>query len=215
MNAWGFGFPPSTNSPTSENLISLSTFVGSKNLSLLNNSIRKKHSQTQVDLSAIAKGFAVDQVVQYLDQQGYNQYLIEVGGEIFTRGSKNDEPWVVAVEQPSFQKEAYNISFPMSDLALATSGDYRNFIERDGQRYSHTIDPRTLKPVEHNIASISVVTTSVTAADAWATALNVVGEEDAFRLAEEYDLAIYMLIRESDGSFRARSNAAFAELIKD
>lgn len=214
VNAWGFGFPPSPKNPTDDELIDYQNFVGSQYLTLGDSSIQKSDPRTQIDLSAIAKGFAVDQVATYLTSKGLDHFLIEVGGEIYAHGEKEDGPWIVAIEQPKKDQGTIQISFPLQNQALATSGDYRNYQERDGKRYSHTIDPRTRTPIAHNIASISVITDTVMAADAWATALNVVGEEEAFRLAEEYDLAIYMLIREEDEQFRARSNAAFAEILQ-
>ena len=201
VNSWGFGFPPSLQQPSTDQLRSLAEYVGYDLLELHGNSIRKIHTNTQIDLSAIAKGFAVDQVVRSLNNMGYSNFLVEVGGEIFTRGVNGEKAWIVGVEQPSETEIGIQISFPLMDKALATSGDYRNYKEVNGQRYSHTINPRSLRPIEHNVASISVITDSVMMADAWATALNVMGEDEAFRVAEEYDLAIYMLIRESDGTF--------------
>lgn len=214
VNAWGFGFPPSLKIPTEEELTEYQYFVGSQYLTLSKTTIQKADPRTQIDLSAIAKGFAVDQVASYLKAQGLEHFLIEVGGEIYAQGQKEEGPWIVAIEQPQQDQGSVQILFPLHNQALATSGDYRNYKERDGRRYSHTIDPRTSSPIEHRVASISVIADNVMAADAWATALNVVGEEEAFRLAEEYDLAIYVLIREEDEQFRARSNAAFAEILQ-
>lgn len=214
VNAWGFGFPPAMKNPTPDELTTYEEFVGSEYLTLSDGTIQKKDPRTQVDLSAIAKGFAVDQVAKYFAVQGIENFLIEVGGEIYARGSKEEGPWIVAIEQPQQDQGSVQITFPLHNQGLATSGDYRNYQEREGKRYSHTIDPRTRSPIDHNVASISVITNSVMEADAWATALNVVGEEEAFRLAEEHDLAIFVLIREEDDQFRARSNAAFAEILQ-
>ena len=213
VNAWGFGFPPSKTVPTTDELTTYSEYVGSNLLSLTDNHLQKSDKRTRIDLSAIAKGYAVDQTASYLIDQGYDNFLIEVGGEIYAHGSKGDDPWLVAIEQPKQDQSSVQIAFPLHNQALATSGDYRNYQERNGKRYSHTIDPRTQKPIEHNVASISVIADTVMVADAWATALNVVGEEEAFRLAEEHNLAIYMLIREENATFRTRSNAAFAEVL--
>ena len=214
VNAWGFGFPPSLKKPTEESLTELHTIVGSNKLTLSGTLLTKSNPDIRIDLSAIAKGYAVDKISAALKTKGYSNFLVEVGGEIYTAGSKNEQPWLVGIEQPNEEQGAIQLVLPLENAALATSGDYRNYKERDGVRYSHTIDPRTLKPISHNLASISVIAPTVMEADGWATALNVVGEDEALRLAEEYDLGLYMLLREEDGSFRSRSNAAFAERLR-
>ena len=214
VNAWGFGFPPALKKPTTESLEDLRDIVGSEKLSLSDTQLTKSTPNTRIDLSAIAKGYAVDKISDALKAKGYTNFLVEVGGEIYTHGSKDEQPWLVGIEQPNEEQGAIQLVLPLENAALATSGDYRNYRERDGVRYSHTIDPRTLKPISHNVASISVIAPTVMEADGWATALNVVGEEEALRLAEEYDLGLYMLLREEDGSFRSRSNAAFAERLQ-
>ncbi len=214
VNAWGFGFPPSLKTPTEKELTALQQYIGSTHLSIAQNTLQKNTANTQIDLSAIAKGYAVDKVSLHLQSLGYENFLVEVGGELYAQGQKDKQSWLVGIEQPTKEQGIIQLVLPLENKALATSGDYRNYKEKDGKRYSHTIDPRTLRPIEHNVASISVIADTVMEADAWATALNVAGEEEAFRLAEEYDLAIYMLLREQDGQFRSRSNAAFAELLQ-
>lgn len=215
VNAWGFGFPPSLKTPTEESLETLKQSIGSDKLTLHNTTLTKSNPDTKIDLSAIAKGYAVDAVSNALVQSGYQNFLVEVGGEIYTRGTKSGNPWLVGIEQPKENQGAIQLVLPLQDAALATSGDYRNYKEKNGVRYSHTIDPRTLKPIAHNLASISVIAPTVMEADGWATALNVLGEEEALRLAEKYDLGLYMLLREEDGTFRSRSNAYFAELLNN
>ena len=147
--------------PTPDELTTYEEFVGSEYLTLSDGTIQKKDPRTQVDLSAIAKGFAVDQVAKYFAVQGIENFLIEVGGEIYARGSKEEGPWIVAIEQPQQDQGSVQITFPLHNQGLATSGDYRNYQEREGKRYSHTIDPRTRSPIDHNVASISVITNSV------------------------------------------------------
>ena len=214
VNAWGFGFPPSLKPATESEISALTNHVGFEHLTIKDTEVQKDHPDTKIDLSAIAKGYAVDKVAAHLRSLGYENFLVEVGGEIFAQGHKDEGPWLVGIEQPTETQGAVQLVLPLENAAMATSGDYRNYKERDGKRYSHTIDPRTLNPIAHNVASISVIAPSVMLADGWATALNVLGEEEAFRLAEEYDLSIYMLIREEDGTFRSRSNAAFAERLQ-
>jgi len=214
VNAWGFGFPPSLKNPTESDLEEMREYVGSNHLTLSEQTVLKDNPNTKIDLSAIAKGYAVDNVSKRLLEMGFTNFLVEVGGEIYAHGKKDNSSWMVGIEQPQQKQGSIQLILPLENAALATSGDYRNYKERDGVRYSHTIDPRTLNPISHNVASISVVANSVMESDAWATALNVLGEEEAFRLAEEYNLAIYMLLREEDGQFRPRTNAAFGELLQ-
>ena len=213
VNAWGFGFPPALQKPTEDSLQDLKDSIGSEKLTLTGTTLTKSNPSTKIDLSAIAKGYAVDAVSQALIKTGHNNFLVEVGGEIYARGTKGNKSWLVGIEQPNPEQGVVQLVIPLRDAALATSGDYRNYKEIDGVRYSHTIDPRTLKPISHTLASISIIAPTVMEADGWATALNVLGEEEALRLAEEYDLGLYMLLREEDGTFRARSNAHFAELL--
>lgn len=214
VNAWGFGFPPSLTKPIESDLEEMKGYVGSNHLILNGDVLIKDNPNTKIDLSAIAKGYAVDLVSNRLLELNHTNFLIEVGGEIYAHGTKDNSSWMVGIEQPQQQQGSVQMILPLENLALATSGDYRNYKERNGIRYSHTIDPRTLNPIAHNVASISVIANSVMEADAWATALNVLGEEEAFRLAEEHNLAIYMLLREEDGQFRPRTNAAFGELLQ-
>ena len=214
VNAWGFGFPPSLKNPTESDLEEMREYVGSNHLTLVEQTLVKDNPNTKIDLSAIAKGYAVDNVSKRLLEMGFTNFLVEVGGEIYAHGKKDNSSWMVGIEQPQQKQGSIQLILPLENAALATSGDYRNYKERDGVRYSHTIDPRTLNPISHNVASISVIASSVMEADAWATALNVLGEEEAFRLAEEHNLAIYMLLREENGQFRPRTNAAFGELLQ-
>lgn len=213
VNAWGFGFPPSLVVPTEEELHSLQTYVGTPLLSLQESALIKSDARSKIDLSAIAKGFAVDQVVVALEKHGLHNFVVEVGGELVTRGKKWENSWMVAVEKPEKAQGSTQIVFGLDNLALATSGDYRNYKEVDGKRISHTIDPRNNHPIDNKVASVSVITTNAMEADGWATALQVLGEEKALEKAQAYNLAIYMLIREEDGSFREVSNAAFAQYL--
>ena len=212
VNAWGFGFPPPINPPTEINPTEFQEFVGMQYFILSDHQIQKSHPDVRIDLSAIAKGFAVDQVVSHLESLGFENFLVEVGGELASRGQKWDRDWLVAIEEPQKERGQYTSIIPLTNQAMATSGDYRNYKEIDGVRVSHTIDPRSWSPITHSLASISVIAPTAMQADGWATALNVLGEEDALKIAEEYNLPIYMLIRENDGTFRARSNSAFESI---
>ena len=212
VNAWGFG-PEGVQAPDEDELRRISTFVGQELLILGDSSATKAHPELYVDLSAIAKGYAVDLVSQRLEELGYGDHMVEVGGEIRVSGLKDiDTPWVLAVEAPvAGQRGQVHRQFQATDLALATSGDYRNFREVEGgERVSHTIDPRVGLPIEHDLASVSVVHERCVLADAYATAINVLGPEDGYRLAQELQLEALLVVRNEDGSFSEKGTGRFA-----
>ena len=165
--------------------------------------LKKKHPKVFLNLSAIAKGFAVDQVADVLREAGVASYLVNIGGEMVASGKKaNGEPWTVAIEQPSetaIASPKVLKAIPLRDGALATSGNYRNYFEdADGNRYSHTIDPRTLRPVKHHLLSASVLAENCTEADGFATALMVMGPKEARQFSIDHDLAIYLVYKEDE-----------------
>ncbi len=149
-----------------------------------------------IDLSAVAKGYAVDQLSDLLGDFGIERYMIEVGGEIRTRG-RNDRgvPWVIAIEKPLPGRREIHTTLPMEDVGMATSGDYRNFFTHEGTLYSHTIDPRTGWPVSHDLASVTVLHESAARADALATAFSVLGAEDTLRIADANNIRVLAIIR--------------------
>jgi thiamine biosynthesis lipoprotein len=160
----------------------------------------------QLDLSAVAKGYSVDRLSYYLKKQGFAHHLVEVGGELRGAGVKPDgEPWWVMLEQVT--DAAPDVAAPdelvlaLHGLAVATSGDYRRYFELHGQRYSHTIDPRSGMPIANDLASVTVVHAQCMAADAWSTALTVLGWRDGLHLAELQGLAARFVVRQPDGSF--------------
>lgn len=162
-----------------------------------------------LDLSAIAKGFAVDHLARLLDARCVNHYLVEIGGELRARGIKHDnQPWWVAIEPPA---ETFVDEFliALHDTAIATSGDYRRSCERNGVRYSHTIDPRTASPTRHPIASVSVIAATAMAADAYSTALTVLGPDEGLRFADKHNLPALFLLRDN----RAIQSRAFAQML--
>ncbi|WP_416885190.1 FAD:protein FMN transferase [Marinospirillum sp.] len=154
-----------------------------------------------VDLSGIAKGFGVDEVARWLAQQGYSNYLINIGGDLIVAGQRTPERlWTIGVEVPQFdlQQIAQHI-LPLSDISVATSGDYRNYFEADGRRLSHTISPFTGWPINHNLASVTVLHPENMLADAWATAIMVLGAEAGWRLAEQEGLEALLITRTEAG----------------
>lgn len=174
-----------------------------------------KNRPLTLDLSAIAKGYAVDEAARLLVQNGYTSFLVEIGGEIRTQGLRPDnKPWVIAIETPLTDARAPYAAIANygEAIAVAGSGDYRNFREINGTRYSHEIDPRTGYPIAHNLAAVTVISDSAAKADAWATALMVLGPEDGKVLADSENLAAYFIMR--DGAvLQHRYTAAFARFL--
>lgn len=211
VNAWGFG-PEERDLPSAGRLQELRARVGYHMLSLnpATPALTKARGDLYVDLSAIAKGYAVDQVSTLLHQRGFPNHMVEIGGEIIVSGvNPTRGPWRLAIERPSPDARNVHEIIRLSSGALATSGDYRNYIEREGKRYSHTIDPRIGAPVSHHLASVSVVAKDCATADAYATALNVLGEKEGFDLAVAQDLAALFIIREPDGAFSSKVTPQF------
>ncbi|MFK8115136.1 MAG: FAD:protein FMN transferase [Rubripirellula sp.] len=207
VNAWSFGPTERTLSvPDAEQLESLQEMVGYEKLSvrLEPPALKKSVAGLRVDLSAIAKGHGVDRVVELLNESGAKHVFVEIGGEVRTSGSKSGQWWKVGIQLPDAQTDDVMIAHSLStsagdDHSMATSGDYRNFFEADGVRYSHTIDPRTATPIDHALASVSVVTDSCMEADGWATAINVLGPNRGLEIAEAEKLDVFLISRGSDG----------------
>jgi thiamine biosynthesis lipoprotein len=218
VDAWGFGPPGRSDEPPNEQLIEmLLRRTGWELIELLPDgpAVRKLVPQLTFDLSAIAKGFGVDQVAEGLEREGVRHYMVEVGGEVRTRGSNPDgTAWRIAIEKPDSAQRALQLIVPLRDLSMATSGDYRNYYEAGGRRISHTIDPRTGRPITHALASVSVIHEECVQADALATALMVLGPE-GYELAEQLGLAVYFLAREADGGFIETRTTAFSALVED
>lgn len=212
VNLWGFG--PTINlqhMPDAKEITRLRSALGHDRLQLRDDppALLKAGEELALDLSAIAKGYGVDAVAQLLEQLGYHNYMVEIGGEIRTRGHKpGQQPWNIAIERPDVSGRVAQKILHLTTTAMATSGDYRNYFEQDGKRYSHTIDPRTGYPIEHRLASVSVLHDSCMMADGYATALMVLGPDAGMALAEELDLAVYMLVKDGD-SFTSRRSSQF------
>ncbi|MFQ5792215.1 MAG: FAD:protein FMN transferase [Acidobacteriota bacterium] len=217
VNAWGFGPEKRSDEPPSdEHIRRLLARVGYTALELdrTQYNLRKKNPRLECDLSAIAKGYAVDRVAEALEAKGISDYMVEVGGEVRTGGyNAAGKPWRIAVERPVAGDGSFQRIVSLSGLSMATSGDYRNYYEVDGVRISHEIDPRTGFPIRHRTASVSVVEPDCVRADGWATALLVLGVEAGDALARKHDLAALFLVREDDGGFREHATPAFERLI--
>ena len=162
--------------------------------------VRKTHVNIAIDLSAIAKGFGVDKIAEYLSAADIDNSLVEIGGELRGRGSNpQGVPWQIAIEQPLAGQRSVQRVIRLADRAMATSGHYRNFFEYDKQRYSHIIDPKTGRPVTHSLASVSVLSRSTMVADGMATALMVLGPDAGVELAKRENLAAFFIVQTDNG----------------
>ncbi|MDX1653647.1 MAG: FAD:protein FMN transferase [Candidatus Competibacteraceae bacterium] len=214
VNLWGFGPDMGQNQiPPKEQIRQAGQRVGYKMLHLEGNSLVKTHPDLYVDLSAIAKGYGVDRVAEHLESLGVEDYLVEIGGELRGRGhNARGTPWTIAVERPDPTTRAVKRLIQITDHGVATSGDYRNFFELDGVRYSHVIDPTSGWPVRHRLASVSVVAEDCARADAWATALLVLGPERGLAVARREGLAAFFIVIGEDG-FQELTTPPFQSLL--
>ena len=214
VNLWGFGPGGQVAEPPAQDLIAvLLQAIGHTALHTDCSvpALRKDLPDLYVDLSAFAKGYGVDKLAALLDAAGVEDYLVEIGGELRVRGrNAGGEDWGIAIESPGRIGRAVQSVIRLTDAAMATSGDYRNYFEHDGRMYSHTIDPRTGYPVAHDAASVTVIAATAAYADAMATALLVMGPTDGIAFADREGIAALFLVRE-EGAFRELSSAAFDE----
>ncbi len=215
VNLWGFG-PPQRHdhAPDPEDVAETLERVGYQRLSFE----REQRQLIQpgglfLDFSSIAKGWGVDVVAEHLLALGIDNFLIDIGGDIRTHGQRLDGPWRIAIERPSpGTREIQQIIEP-GTAAIVTSGTYRQFFESDGQRFSHTIDPRSGFPVDHHAVSITVIADNATWADAWATALGVPEPEHAYRIAVENDITALWIL-EVDGELVERYTDSFTPYLE-
>ena len=212
VNLWGFG-PQGriTQEPDHKALQSVLDARKNEKISYQLNppALKKSHKNIYVDLSAIAKGYGVDQVANLLDRRGITSYMVEIGGEVSTAGQKpGAKPWVIAIEKPILYGRAVAELVSPRNAAMATSGDYRNYFEEGGIRYSHVIDPRTGRPIDHTTASVSIIADTCAEADALATAMLVLGSKQGIALAKKHDIAAYFVVREGK-SFKGIYTKAF------
>jgi thiamine biosynthesis lipoprotein len=215
VNLWGFG-PQHREGriPSAAEIAAARENIGYQNLvfNIADSSVQKNRPVT-IDLSAIAKGYGVDQVAELLRQAGIKDFMVEIGGELYLSGTNAlGKPWRIAIEQPGELVGQVHRTVNISNAAMATSGSYRNYFEVAGKRYSHTIDPRSGKPVTHKLVSVTVVADNCAYADALATAIDVMGPEQGLKLANEQGLAVYLISRGDNGLVVNYSDAFAAYL---
>lgn len=213
VGAWGFGAAGEPiDLPDDARLSELRAHVGYEKLHARLNppALRKDDPALRVDLNGIAPGYAVDLLAQKLQSMKVQNFMIDIGGEVRAQGrNAHGELWRIAVERPiDAEPEPYAI-VQLDNASVTTSGEYRRYFDRDGRRYSHTIDPRTGRPVVHNLASVVVIGPTSMLIDAWATALNVLGSEEGQTLATKLDMPV-LFIDADDGKLRSVTTPRFA-----
>ena len=210
---WGFGADGTPGSPADPSVLpSVLEHIGYAKVQIAEDgrSLRKTDPDVSIDLSAIAKGYGVDRAAEALSSMGLAAYAIEVGGEVKARGRKPDNsPWLVGIEAPNPAARTILRSIPLVDAAVATSGDYRNFYESEGSRYAHIVDPRTGTPIPWQGFSVTVIHPGATMADAWATALSVLGPEEGISLADREGLAVLFVLPDAAGGYRELPSEAW------
>ena len=220
VNLWGFGFKNMAN-VSQEKVDSLLPFVGFNQVKLVEGKIQKVHPETMLDCSAIAKGYGVDAVGRYLESQGVKNYMVEIGGEVRVRG-RNPQGmlWRVGINTPNDDPASISNDIEkvlqVTQLSMATSGNYRNFYEKGGKKYAHTIDPRTGYPVQHSILSSTVLTTDCATADAYATSFMVLGLEEAQKvLAKHSELMAFFIYTDTNGDMQEWYTESLTSLIAE
>lgn len=218
VNAWGFGFKNKID-PDSTKIAELKKYVDFHLVNLLENKVIKIYPEISLDFNAIAQGYAVDVIAKYLDNKEIENYLVEIGGEIMAKGKKNDgKCWTIGIEEPSDNNINRNLkaTIELCDKALATSGNYRKFYIKDGIKYSHTIDPKTGYPVQHNLLSTSVFAKSAMEADAYATAFMVMGLDKAVQFIEQNpEIDAYFIYTDSSGLTKTLATKELEKMIKE
>jgi thiamine biosynthesis lipoprotein len=219
VEAWGFGPGGSTppRPPEEAALDSLRSLLGTDRVVVdpTRRGAAKAHPGVELDLSAVAKGYALDLATDGVSRMGGKDFALEVGGEVLARGERPDgTAWRVAIEAPTPESRAVFRVLELRDEAVATSGDYRNFLDIDGTRYSHLLDPRSLQPIPWRGFSVSVLHTEAAHADAWATALSVLGPDEGLALAEELGLSVVFVVPAEGGRFRVRFTGAAGERLQ-
>jgi len=200
VNLWGFGPDGRViHAPDEQEITLLQQRVGSHYIELSGNRLNRQRN-VYIDLSAIAKGYGVDKVAELLENAGITAYLVEIGGELRARGVKPDNShWKIAIEAPVSGERQVQRIIEVKDVGIATSGDYRNYFEENGIRFSHTIDPATGMPIRHKLASVTVLASDCASADALATAMMVLGPEKAEAYAEDQGVEALLIIKADEG----------------
>ena len=218
IDLWGFGAGQTrSDMPSDADIAQAMACCGqAQSVELEAGGLKKLNSGAEVYLSSIGKGFGVDQVAAVLKGYGITDYMVEIGGDLYTAGRNPEgQPWQIGIETPQAFDRGVTQVVGLSDMGMATSGDYRNFFDYDGTRYSHIIDATTGRPVTHDTASVTVLTDNAMLADAWATAMLVMGRERGLEIANDRDMAVLFIDRAAangETGFKSTASDRFAAL---
>jgi len=215
VNLWGFGPEgPRNGVPGDDEVAQALSRIGFSRVTIEDRELTRPDGLV-IDLSAVAKGYAVDVLAEMLEGKGAERYLVEIGGEVRTRGlNDRNQPWVIGIEAPDKEIRRLYSTIPVTNHGMATSGDYRNFFEHEGSFYSHTLDPSTGWPVTHNLASVTVLHESAAFADGLATAFSVLGLDKTMAIAEANNLKVFAIMRKV-GSFESLTSSAMDHYLEN
>ncbi len=214
VKAWGFVTKKNQPAPSSSQVDSLRSLIGKVGIDETGKFFEEKPN-SQIDFNAIAQGYTVDVVADFLESKGIKNYLVEIGGEVYGKGKNREgKPWKVGIEKPEEEREGIASVINLNNKALATSGSYRKFFVKEGKKFSHAVDPHTGYPVQHNLLSISVLADNCTDADAYATALLVMGLEKAKKFAEKKNIDFFA-IYDNHGKNEFYFTKGFKEVIAE
>jgi thiamine biosynthesis lipoprotein len=216
ISAWGFG-PENKKKMTPEIVDALKQLIGYSKIRLENDRIIKEYPEMTINMSAIAKGFACDLIGEFLAKKGCENYLVDIGGEVVTKG-KNEKGkiWSIGIREPSEDplKNDLKAALKLPDRAMATSGNYLNFYEENGKKYAHTIDPISGYPVQHSLLSATVLANDCMTADAFATAFMVLGKDLGIEIARQVPgLEIYFIYADNNGENQVYMSEGFEEFL--
>ena len=220
VNAWGFGLSKQEEI-TQAKIDSILKFVGFIKVKLVDDIIIKDDSRIKIDMNAIAQGYAVDVVAEFLVAKSITNYLVEIGGEVRTMGlNPKSEAWKIGIDKPidnnNSPGENLQAIIHLNNRSLATSGNYRKFYEKDGVKYSHTIDPKTGYPVNHSLLSATVIANDCMTADAFATAFMVLGLDKSIELIDQHpELEAYFIYSDKEGVFKVKSTSGIEDIIEE
>lgn len=217
IELWGFGATGTKSMPAEPDIASARARSGHANtLQVGNGTLTKTQPDTQVYLAAIGKGYGADKIGRALESLGIRDYMVEIGGDLYASGRNPDGlPWQIGIETPTDHSRDIFEVVGVSDLGLASSGDYHNFFKQNGERFSHIVDPSTGRPVTHNTASATVLAEDAMLADAWATALHTLGRKDGLAVAEDHGVAVQFIERvdtEASKQFKTTTSSKFRAL---
>lgn len=216
VELWGFGAQGRiTRAPTKEEIAAVREYVGIDKIVMDGNALRKLEPRVALDLSTIAKGYGVDRLAEILLSHGYNSFMVDIGGDMRLGEAKPTGPWKIAVEKPLSNARTVQRILALTNISLATSGDYRNYFEEDGIRYSHLIDPRSGQPIQHKTVSSTVLHPTAITADGYATTLNVLPVTEALAFANAHQIAVLLIVKTEQGFEEFYSDAFAPYLINN